>query len=422
MKLSEKESKLFYQLCLPLLDYVNQKYRVSKKLKNIAENKNLDLAEVKKVANRLWEETELIDAYLEECGNQMPEEHREILRSWKNCVQGTFILERHLKKGSIFISDEGKVYQVQGIISSWEEMFPTILLPVAMQATLIPFGNRIISDGVVMPYPVNLGRNMEQELKEIYMRAKKAGQLIQSLPAEEEGENMQNQKWKKFKKLTEKCYSHMIGAEKDGSCWMQAFALLKEIVLEERALHGDFAPQLEMLDDVTEYEYDIQGWLEDCMDELDMRGDHHRLLSMCDDLLELFDWPGYTGSDIRFLRASALGGLGRKEERAAYCRAWIEQEPENIVAAAAGVYAFMKTKEFEAAEKLVDRFIEDKSLCTEDNDIMFTAASRLYEAQGKRKEKRQVDKAMEAYEKEIQKYFAGEDFDEDDFDDEWPFF
>ena len=45
---------------------------------------------------------------------------------------------------------------------------------------------------------------------------------------------MKNSKWKKFENLTGKCYSNMIGAEKDGSCWQQAFELLKEAVLDER--------------------------------------------------------------------------------------------------------------------------------------------------------------------------------------------
>lgn len=45
---------------------------------------------------------------------------------------------------------------------------------------------------------------------------------------------MQSKKWRQFDELTEKCYSNMIGMEKDGSCWQQAFELLKEIVREER--------------------------------------------------------------------------------------------------------------------------------------------------------------------------------------------
>ena len=227
---------------------------------------------------------------------------------------------------------------------------------------------------------------------------------------------MQNKKWKTFNKLTAKCYNNMIRAEADGNCWQQAFELLKEIVREERQNNPNFASEIEMIDDITDYEYDIQGWIEDCFDEMDMRGEHEILLKMCDDLLTMFRWPDYTGSDLKFRKSSALESLGRAEEAVRFCKEWIQKEPENIMAAVAGVYAYIKTKEFDKAEKLVDQFIFDKTDCLDENDIMFTAASKLYEAEGKKKEKKQIDKAIQKYEEYLEKYFDFPDFDEEDDD------
>lgn len=224
---------------------------------------------------------------------------------------------------------------------------------------------------------------------------------------------MQNKKWKKFNTLTETCYNNMIGNETDRGCWQQAFGLLIEIVLEERQKNPDFASQLEMLDDVTDYKYDIQGWLEDCLDEIDMRGENEVLLKMCDELLQIFNWPGYTGSDIKFRKSAALKTLGRENEAMEFCKDWIQKEPENIVAAVAGVYAFIAVGEFSEAEKLVGRFIFDKSKCTDENDIMFTAASKLYEVTGKGKEKKQIDKAIQQYEEYLEEYF--ENLEDEEF-------
>ena len=56
MTLSQEDGQLYYKLWLPLLDFVNRKYRVNRKLKRIATAKELDPAEVKKVANKLWAE------------------------------------------------------------------------------------------------------------------------------------------------------------------------------------------------------------------------------------------------------------------------------------------------------------------------------------------------------------------------------
>lgn len=235
---------------------------------------------------------------------------------------------------------------------------------------------------------------------------------------------MKNKKWNKFNKLTDKCYSNMIGAEKDGSCWEQAFELLMEIVREEREQSPNYAPELEVLDDVTDYEYDIQGWLEDCLDEMEMRENYKLVLNMCNSLLDMFGWPEYTGSDLRFRKAFAMTQLGQKKENADFCRKWIQKEPENIIAACAGVYAFIEVRAFGEAEKLVEEFIPDKSQCSEENDMMFVAASNLYQVTGRKKEKKIIDKAMKEYEEYRKEYFEALEFDDKDeefFDEELPF-
>lgn len=106
---------------------------------------------------------------------------------------------------------------------------------------------------------------------------------------------MKNKKWKQFEKLTEQCYMNMIGADKDGICWEKAFELLMEIVREERQKEPNWCQGVYMLDENTDYQYDISEWLEDCLDEIDMREEYEVLLGMCDTLLSLFSWPDYTG-------------------------------------------------------------------------------------------------------------------------------
>lgn len=93
MTLSEKDGQLFYKLWLPFLDYVNEKCKVNKKVKDMANAKSLD----------------------------------------------------------------------------------------SMEATFIPFRDVIISDGLVMPYNIVIGKNMAKQFKDVYMSAKKSGTLIKSL-------------------------------------------------------------------------------------------------------------------------------------------------------------------------------------------------------------------------------------------------
>ena len=113
-----------------------------------------------------------------------------------------------------------------------------------------------------------------------------------------------------------------------------------------------------------------------------------------------------------------LRELGRTKESVEFCKKWMQKEPGNVVAATSGVYAYISTKEYDAAETLVDRFIINKSECLDENDMMFIAASKLYKAMGKKKEKREIDKAIKKYyeymEEYIEQYFMNPDFEEDD--------
>lgn len=181
MTLSQEDGQLYYRLWMPLLDYVNGKYRINQKLKSMATAESLNPMEVKKVANKLWSDVSVIDDYLEENAN-LPEEHKEIILSWKRRIQGRFLMERHLKKGTIFISmDNEEVYQVCGIISSWEEMFFCAPMPLMLEATLMPFRDVIISDGLVIPYNIIIGGGMKRMFKDVYMTAKKDGRIHHTL-------------------------------------------------------------------------------------------------------------------------------------------------------------------------------------------------------------------------------------------------
>lgn len=169
LQYAPQDGQLYYQRWFPLLDFVNRKYGVKKHLKKMEGAEFLEPNEVKTVSDKLFDHVSLIDEYLLK-QEDIPASHREIILGWKRCVRGRFIIERHLKKGSIFISMEDEsINQVVGIISSIEEMFAYAPMPLMVEATLIPFGDVIITDGLIMPYNVVLGRNMAKDLKDTYM-------------------------------------------------------------------------------------------------------------------------------------------------------------------------------------------------------------------------------------------------------------
>ena len=141
---------------------MNEKYQVCPSVGTIDRNRGVDAADAKKVANYLWSHTEVLQEYLAQA--DLSEELAQIVAGWAQCKPGKYIMERHLKKGTVFISeDDQKVYMVKGLVSSWEEMLGKG--PVLLDAVLLPFRDSIISDGLVVSYPVSFERGISDAFK-----------------------------------------------------------------------------------------------------------------------------------------------------------------------------------------------------------------------------------------------------------------
>lgn len=181
MRLERSDAELFYQLWFPLLNFVNQKYHVCPEVKTIDERQGVDVRKAKTIADYLWSHTEIIDEYL--AAAELPDEYAHIVAGWKQCKPGRYVLERHLKKGSVFISaEDGTVYMVKGLYSTWAEIIGDC--PVLLDAVLIPFRDSIISDGLVVPYRVCFGKGIRDEFKEEYMNAKKNHMIRYAISSE----------------------------------------------------------------------------------------------------------------------------------------------------------------------------------------------------------------------------------------------
>ena len=185
--LSTEDRKTFFRLFIPLLDFTNQKYEINEYLSEDLRMGRPDTQELKEVADVLWANPETIDEYIEATEKQfgLEEDDRRLLEGWRHPVSGRFILERHLSYGSVFIDTENtetmKVYLVKGLTEPWSEMLADFRPPILLRATLIPFGNCIISDGLVYPHNIIFGSGAKSDFKDFYMHAKQNGKIITSL-------------------------------------------------------------------------------------------------------------------------------------------------------------------------------------------------------------------------------------------------
>ena len=186
MILERKDTDLFYSLWFPLLNFANSRYQICPEIGAIEFGKSVDMRDAKTIADHIWGHTEVIDEYLSEAA--LPAEHCEIVIGWKKCRPGKYILERHLKKGSVFISadsaqvvSDARVYMVLGLYSTWEEVLGGRPMPVLLDAVLLPFRDRIITDGLVVSRNITFGRGAAADFKDAYMDAKKNGKICFSL-------------------------------------------------------------------------------------------------------------------------------------------------------------------------------------------------------------------------------------------------
>lgn len=185
MILTNNDAKYFYDLWIPLLDYINKKYKILPELYGMKSPTGLPIQKIAIIANKLWEDTSLIDEYISS-SNSLNQNDKVQIMLWKDySLHDKFIVDRHLKDGSIFVSlQTEKVYLVKGIYSSMREMLDGLPMPQVVMATLIPFKDVIIHDGIIMPYRLILRKSMSDQSKELYRSAKANNEIIKSIPQE----------------------------------------------------------------------------------------------------------------------------------------------------------------------------------------------------------------------------------------------
>lgn len=178
MKLSSAEAFLFFKLMIPLQFFVQQKVGVLENVETFEDYKNTSFAKKFEVRNALFENAHLIDEFIDENPHDIPLKELSIAASWKRFVKGDFYIERHLKTSTILIGEDDKVYSVVGITDSLEKVFPKYLIPQIVSVVLLPFKDKIISDGFFTANQMYLGSDIKQGLKDIYSDTKKRNQIL----------------------------------------------------------------------------------------------------------------------------------------------------------------------------------------------------------------------------------------------------
>ena len=181
MILSPGEAGLFFKLMLPLQFFVNEKLDVLPRIKTLEEYCKVTMQEKFEVRKAMFENVGLMDEFIDQNPHDFPMKELAAVSKWKKFVRGDFFIERYLKDYAVFISDDSEVFAVYGLTTALDEYFPKFALPVRLgEVILLPFQDKIITDGFFLPYRVVFGGGIKQELKQIYAEAKRKNKIVKS--------------------------------------------------------------------------------------------------------------------------------------------------------------------------------------------------------------------------------------------------
>ncbi|PZV00741.1 MAG: hypothetical protein DCF32_17095 [Leptolyngbya sp.] len=181
MKLSDADAALFFELMWSLQIYVNQQLKLVPHIEDPAIFETRPTDEKMAVREALFENPALIDHFVAENPQGFEPEKLQIVASWQNFIGGTFYIERFLKKYAVFIGEKDVVYGVLGLWDSFDNMIHKSYLPLMVKAVLLPFNGQIVYDGLLQSKNIYFGGGVKRELKQIYLAAKNAGQIVESL-------------------------------------------------------------------------------------------------------------------------------------------------------------------------------------------------------------------------------------------------
>jgi len=186
MGLSTEDIELFYKLHGQLLFFVNERKKIFNKVLSIKDLAKLGPENIIKIRDSILKEPNLITSFVSENPNLLSKEELEIVRKWKDGISSDFYIVKYDKEYTFFYSpNSDKCYGVLNLISTFNEMLGPYL-PIMVKAWLIPFKNKIIYDGLFVPYRISFGGGFRSGIKGDYEKSIVKNGVVASFEKNEE--------------------------------------------------------------------------------------------------------------------------------------------------------------------------------------------------------------------------------------------
>jgi len=183
MNLPPADVDLFYKLHGSLLAYANRELKILPADTAPDQVRKQPIQQVAKLRDGCYEKLTILGAYLAANPDRLPAEELLIIASWRHRITGEFYIVRHLKAYTVFMSTKSPehLYGVLGLTDPLEVVMGGAPLPILVKATLLPFRNSIIYDGLLSPYPIFFGSGIRGNVNATYSRLKEREGIIEGL-------------------------------------------------------------------------------------------------------------------------------------------------------------------------------------------------------------------------------------------------
>jgi hypothetical protein len=168
-----------------LLAYANQKLEVVDGVTDADDVRGSSPREVLRLRDALYENPGLIRGFVWENPVDFDDENRRMVASWRAFEQGSFLVRRFTSEYAEFLdlASPHRLFAVNALHDSFKRM--GVDPPQIVSAVLLPFGDRIVSDGHLQA-DAFVTDSMTQESDEEIEQARSRYGLIDRLPAPRE--------------------------------------------------------------------------------------------------------------------------------------------------------------------------------------------------------------------------------------------
>jgi hypothetical protein len=182
MKLTESECTLFFNLYHPLLLFINQQQKIIADVFTLEGLRKKSSEQLKSLRAVLLNRPSLLDQFIAINPFHFFPNELEIISSWKKWLVGRFFIFRETNYYTIFLSNvkPTRAYAVMALNAHFSKIFSDAL-PIYIETALLPFKDKIITDGIFSRFRLEFGSGFTRHLQQSYLEAIDNGGIITSL-------------------------------------------------------------------------------------------------------------------------------------------------------------------------------------------------------------------------------------------------